>query len=286
MIRATILCAAAFGLVLRDADPMCKTGIASADLYACCPKSCGACDDANEACTGAGGDVAAQAQGGCCPGQIRNSEDYRQCDLTRPPCQLGDSYRNPAAADALDILANTDRHARDDCNEAIPQATKEMKLNIDYAKKPDKSSGGPTMDCGTYSGKGLEDAAGACTSNEDCVGFTSKDGKPDCLLNAFGAEQNEAGSDLYLKVKNQAGHTVVGGIMEYHAAGGAIEAKDTGLPETAAEPSDIKPVKPFEIVAPGAIDRTNPKGTSVGVGGGKGGGGGGGSRPGNGGPEA
>lgn len=240
MMRLT-LPAAAFGLLLRDADPFCKTGIVSTDLYSCCPASCGSCDDANEACTGAGGDLAAQAQGGCCPGKIKGSEDYRQCDLTRPPCQLGDDYRNPPGSDALDILANTERHARDDCNEAIPKATKEMRMSIQFAHKPDTSSGGTTIECGTYASQPIHAAAAACSSNEDCVGFTSKGDSADCLLVDFKGETASPGNSLYIKVKNQAGHTVVGGIMEYYSAGGAASAEDAGLPEIAEKPSDIKP---------------------------------------------
>jgi len=239
----------------RDADPFCKTGIASMDLFSCCPKSCGSCDDANEACTGAGGDLAAQGQGGCCPGKIKGSEDYRQCDLTRPPCQLGDDYRNPPGSDALDMLANVERHAKDDCNEAIPEATKVMRMSIQFAHKVDTSSGGTTIDCGTYTKQPLHAAAAACSSNEDCVGFTSKGAEADCLLVDFNGESDSPGNSLYIKVKNQAGHTVVGGIMEFYSAGGADAAGKAGLPETAAKTSDITPAPPARPTAasPNAI---------------------------------
>merc|ERR1719258_195778 len=66
------------------ADPFCKTGIVDTTMHACCPKDCGSCDDTN------------------------------------PPCVLGEKYREPPAADALDVLANTKIHAKDDCNEAHP----------------------------------------------------------------------------------------------------------------------------------------------------------------------
>ena len=40
LLVATALLRKEHVFLSKDADPTCKTGIVSADLYACCPKSC------------------------------------------------------------------------------------------------------------------------------------------------------------------------------------------------------------------------------------------------------
>ena len=59
----------------------------------------------------------------------------RQCDNVSPPCILGDDYRNPPNADALDILAKTKIHAKDDCGEVKGEHAKEMRVATHFVKK-------------------------------------------------------------------------------------------------------------------------------------------------------
>jgi hypothetical protein len=192
---------------MAKADPMCKSGVVSSDMFACCPESCGSCDDGNEACTGAGGDLAAQEQGGCCPSKVKDGA--RQCDNVSPPCILGDEYRNPPDADALDILAKTKIHAKDDCGKVKGEHAKEMRVATHFVKKTGVKVTEPGTECGSYSE--IDDAAEACRVKEACVGFDIKDGKPDCFFSTFGLTSTDEGAELYLKVKNQAGASVPDG---------------------------------------------------------------------------
>merc|ERR1719326_2878728 len=232
------------GLFLsKDADPTCKSGVVSADLYACCPKSCGSCDDGNEACTGAGGDLAAQEQGGCCPSKVK--EGARQCENVSPPCILGDDYRNPPNADALDILANTKIHAKDDCGEVKGEHAKEMRVATHFVKKTGVKVTEPGHECGTYSE--IDDAAEACRVKEDCVGFSLKDGKPDCFFSDFGLTSTDEASELYIKVKNQAGASMPDGQKRFQresdqalAAEGADHTADVAEEAAKAAAKDAK----------------------------------------------
>jgi len=204
---------------LAAADPMCRSGVVSADLYACCPKSCGACDDAHPACTG-GGDKAAMEKGGCCPAVVKKGK--RTCSNMSPPCKLTDDYRNPPNADALDILANTERHAKDDCGDAKGAHAKEMRVATHFVHKTGIKVTEPGFDCGTYAE--IDAAAEACRVKEDCVAFGLKGGKPDCLLSSFGLTSNDKDSELYIKVKNQAGANLVDGQRRFQAPSDQTDA--------------------------------------------------------------
>merc|ERR1719281_262747 len=205
---------------LAAADPMCRSGVVSSDMYACCPKSCGSCDDANPACTGAGGDKAAMEQGGCCPSVVKKGK--RTCSNMSPPCKLTDDYRNPPNADALDILANTERHAKDDCGDAKGAHAKEMRVATHFVHKTGVKVTEPGLDCGTYAE--IDAAAEACRVKEDCVAFDLKAGKPNCLLPSFGLTSNDSESELYIKVKNQAGANLVDGQRRFQAASDQTDA--------------------------------------------------------------
>merc|ERR1719389_277863 len=205
---------------LAAADPMCRSGVVSSDMYACCPKACGSCDDANPACTGAGGDKAAMEQGGCCPSVVKKGK--RTCSNMSPPCKLTDDYRNPPNADALDILANTERHAKDDCGEAKGAHAKEMRVSTHFVHKTGIKVTEPGFDCGTYAE--IDAAAEACRVKEDCVAFGIKGGKPDCLLPSFGLTSNDKDSELYIKVKNQAGANLVDGQRRFQAPSDQTDA--------------------------------------------------------------
>lgn len=118
-------------------------------------------------------------------------------------------------------MGATERHARDDCNEAIPKATKEMRMSSHFAKKAGKSNSGTTKECGTYDSQPLHAAAAACIADEECVGFTAQEAKdgessPNCLLVDFGEDGDDPAAAVYIKVKDQAGNNVRGGIFEFY----------------------------------------------------------------------
>jgi len=198
-----------FGLVqgglLRKApagaDPTCKTGIVSTDMFSCCPESCGACDDKHPQCQHE--DVADLKQGGCCPTPVK--EGPRSCDVTSPPCALGAEYRNPPS---LDSLKTTGRHAGTDCNEAIPTTDAVQFLATAFVKFEGKSVSTVNSNCGTYGTAEL--AAAACSSMDDCMGFqvSKSSGTPDCLHMASEELEelsDDTSNDLYLKRETSAG---------------------------------------------------------------------------------
>merc|ERR550514_1683897 len=139
-------------------DPLCKTGVVSTDMFSCCPKSCGACDDKNPQCQV--DDIADLEQGACCPTQVKQGP--RSCDVTAPPCALADAYRNPPS---LDSLKTTGRHAGTDCNEAIPTTDGIHFLATAFVKFESKSISTTTSNCGSYGTAEL--AAAACSSMDD-----------------------------------------------------------------------------------------------------------------------
>merc|ERR1719482_2688906 len=209
-------------------DPVCKTGTVSSDMFSCCPKSCGACDDGNPQCQV--DDIADLEQGACCPKAIKDGD--RDCDVTHPPCKLGDAYRNPPSP------PDFGRHAKDDCNKAVPEHAAEIQFKTHFVEIAQVKNTGSTKSCGTYSGKDLPSVGKACLADEACIGFTTNGGAPDCLLTDYGSEEVNSGYNSYIKIKNQAGATVTRGLFEfYHPEGrspdGAmlIHQIATGAPE-------------------------------------------------------
>jgi len=207
---------------LAASDPMCRTGVVSADMFSCCPKSCGSCDDGHPQCAPAlaGGDPAELEQGGCCPSLVKAGA--RICSSRGPPCKLTDDYRNPPNADALDILANTARHAKDDCEHAKGEHAKEMRVATHFVHRTGIKITEPGVDCGTYAE--IDAAAEACRVKEDCVAFDIKSGKPDCFFSSFGLTSNDDGGELYIKVKNQAGANLVDGQRRFQAPSDQTDA--------------------------------------------------------------
>ena len=83
--------------------------------------------------------------------------------------RLGDEYRNPPAADALDALANTKIHARDDCNKVIPATQHQLYLSSHFAKKTGVAIGSDKcISGGPY--ETLEEAGRACGKDDLCKG--------------------------------------------------------------------------------------------------------------------
>lgn len=96
-----------------------------------------------------------------------------------------------------------DRHAKDDCNEAIPTQGAANHLATAYVKFEGKaaSSTAATTSCGTsYSTKAQISAA--CTDNDACMGFTTDSSDdPKCLvISGSAVETLSSSSDsVYLK---------------------------------------------------------------------------------------
>jgi hypothetical protein len=114
--------------------------------------------------------------------------DLPSCENSMAPCAVPESVRNPP--DLTSITA-ADVHAKDDCGE-VQKATKDSQhLHTAFLKFQGKEfstkteHGGclTTSDCGSYGT--LEQAAAACSNNDDCLAFdTDSEGKPDCLIMA------------------------------------------------------------------------------------------------------
>jgi len=206
------------------ADPFCKTGIVDTTMHACCPKDCGSCDDKGDACQG--GKLA------CCPSAVTANQDdileKRPCDDTNPPCVLGEKYREPPAADALDVLANTKIHAKDDCNKVIPATQHQLHVSLHYAEKKDVATSGQCI--GTEEYETVEEAARACTKDEECSGFKAP---PGCIFMS-GLTYDEPGTSIYLKVLNQAGHAVKTGQSQFSGP------SDKSAAQMAAEAAEKK----------------------------------------------
>jgi len=223
-----------FTLKMR-ADPYCKTGIVDSTMHACCPKSCSACDDKGDSCQA--------AELACCPSAVTANQDdileKRSCDDTNPPCVLGDEYRNPPAADALDALANTKIHARDDCNKVIPATQHQLYLSSHFAKKTGVAIGSDKcISGGPY--ETLEEAGRACGKDDLCKGFTVVDDKPDCLFSEIGLTSEDPLAVNYFKVKDMAGNTVSAGQSAFAGPSDQVQAgldaeEDTKFAEATAK---------------------------------------------------
>jgi hypothetical protein len=223
-----------FTLKMR-ADPYCKTGIVDSTMHACCPKSCSACDDQGDSCQA--------AELACCPSAVTANQDdileKRSCDDTNPPCVLGDEYRNPPAADALDALANTKIHARDDCNKVIPATQHQLYLSSHFAKKTGVAIGSDKcISGGPY--ETLEEAGRACGKDDLCKGFTVVDDKPDCLFSEIGLTSEDPLAVNYFKVKDMAGNTVSAGQEAFAGPSDQVQAgldaeEDTKFAEATAK---------------------------------------------------
>jgi hypothetical protein len=180
-----------------ELDPHCSKGIINTEMTVCCQGDCGECSDHSDLC------VENSTSGRtttCCPSVILAAEPP-SCDNSMAPCAISESVRNPEEHVMPEV------HAANDCGEAKKDMKDLIDLNTHYLKFPDsKMSPGSTSDCGSYGT--IAQAAAACSNKDDCVGFTFKSDKPDCLVIA-GDElekvEDDVGTDVY--VKKEDGYT-------------------------------------------------------------------------------
>jgi len=196
------------GMVLSLPDPLCKTGVADIKGEACCPKTCGSCDDESTECNPAD---KANAQLACCPSAIMgqgrdDTGKNRLCDVGAPPCRLGEDYqaarKDPMALYNPDDVNNVERHARDDCNVAVEAELGRHKLASYFVKREGTSYDGGEGSCGTYTN--LVDAANACRADKDCFGI-QKNGDELCLKIALGSAHEDETKTTYIKIKDRKG---------------------------------------------------------------------------------
>merc|ERR1719409_238694 len=159
------------------------------EMTACCQADCGECSDTSDLCDAARQDEKNPhgRESTCCPATML-AGDLPSCENSMAPCAVPESVRNPP--DLTSITA-ADVHAKDDCGE-VQKATKDSQhLHTAFLKFQGKEfttkteHGGclTTSDCGSYGT--LEQAAAACSNNDDCLAFdTDSEGKPDCLIMA------------------------------------------------------------------------------------------------------
>lgn len=181
-------------------DPHCSKGVVNRELTACCTADCGSCEENSDVCQ-------AKAKNGrgstCCPSEVVNAPS---CEASMAPCNVPEYVRNPPAQ------AYGSRHAKDDCNEAIPTQDAANHAATAFIKFEGKSTttNGASRSCGT-SYSDVAQISAACTSNDNCMGFTtSSSDSPDCLIIA--GEQVESltssGGNVYLKREDgRAGET-------------------------------------------------------------------------------
>lgn len=179
-------------VILRKAfDPHCAKGVTNRELTACCVADCGSCEENSDVCQ----DAEKNGRGStCCPSQVTQAPS---CEASMAPCAIPDYVRNPPAQQY------GDRHAKDDCNEAIPTQDAANHLSTAYIKFEGKaaSSNAASTSCGTsYSTKAQISAA--CTDNDNCMGFsTDSNDDPKCLVIAGNAVETLGSSSdsVYLK---------------------------------------------------------------------------------------
>lgn len=176
-------------------DPHCSEGIMNTEMTFCCQKDCGECSDTSDLCSANRTDAENPhgRESTCCP---RAMEGVPSCENSMAPCAVPKSVRNPPD---LASLTDADRHAKDDCGDAVKDTRDTQHLSTAYIKQEGKSIGATTADCGNYGDD--NQAAAACSNKDDCMGFSSKEGKPDCLYIAGTTieETSDASQDLYLK---------------------------------------------------------------------------------------
>jgi hypothetical protein len=212
---AFLILGSAYGISLRHhvkevlrLDPHCSEGIMNTEMTACCMADCGECSDTSDLC-----DAGRQAEKGtekhgrestCCPATML-AGDLPSCENSMAPCAIPESVRNPAD---LSSLTAADRHAKDDCGDAIKATDDHHHLQTAYLKfaskefKTKTEHGGcvGTADCGSYGT--MEQAAAACSNNDDCLGFdATADGSPDCLFMADDKLMTlvDSSTDMYVK---------------------------------------------------------------------------------------
>jgi len=174
------------------------------EMTFCCMKDCGECSDTSDLCSANRTDAENPhgRESTCCP---RAMEGVPSCENSMAPCAVPQSVRNPPD---LASLTDADRHAKDDCGDAVKDTRDTQHLSTAFLKFASKEfatkteHGGclTTSDCGSYGT--LEQAAAACSNNDDCLAFdTDSEGKPDCLIMAEDKIMTlvDGSNDLYLK---------------------------------------------------------------------------------------
>jgi len=185
-------------------DPHCHSGIMNGAMTACCQADCGECSDSSDICE----NQATNGRGStCCPATMLGG-DLPSCEVSKAPCAVPESVRAP---ESVSELTAADRHAKDDCNEAIPKTSAILHLSTAYLKFPDSTvPRSVSQSCGTSYGE-LEQIAAACSDDDDCLGFSANsDGSPKCLLMAPDdfVEVSDSSDHLYLKKQvGYSGHT-------------------------------------------------------------------------------
>jgi hypothetical protein len=178
-------------------DPHCSKGLVNTEMTVCCQGDCGECSDHSDLCLP---NSTSGRTTTCCPAVILAAEPP-SCDNSMAPCAISEDVRNPADHVMPAV------HAANDCGEAKKDMKDLIDINVHYLNFVDKKmSPGSTSDCGSYGT--IAQAAAACSNKDDCVGFTFKSDKPDCLIIA-GDEletlQDEVGTEVY--VKKEDGYT-------------------------------------------------------------------------------
>lgn len=174
-------------------DPHCTEGVVNTAMTACCQKDCGECDDRSDICV----NNATNGRGTtCCPSIMLADEKFPSCEISKAPCAVPESVRSPAS---VADLKGSGRNAEEDCGEAVGKTQNVLHVATAYIKFSGKTIGA-TKDTNTKYGT-TEQAAAACSSKDDCMGFDS-----DGLFTASTRLEplSDGGSgDLYLKREDQ-----------------------------------------------------------------------------------
>jgi hypothetical protein len=172
-------------------DPHCREGLVNTEMTTCCQADCGECSDVSKFCV-ANNTLGREST--CCP-TVMLSGELDSCEVSMAPCAIPDFVRNPEAVVMPEV------HAMNDCGEAEKDMRDLIDLNTHYVKFVDKkTTPGATAECGEYGT--TAQASAACSNNGECIGFTFKEDKPDCLVmtgDELEALEDEAGTEVYVK---------------------------------------------------------------------------------------
>lgn len=177
------------------------------EMTFCCMADCVECSDTSDLCsanrTDAGNPHGREST--CCPAAMEAAE-VPSCDNSMAPCAVPLSVRNPP--DLASITA-ADRHAKDDCGDAIAETKAVQHLVTAYVLKHHGTIDASTTECGNYGT--LVQMAAACSKRDDCMGFSSvpqaegAEDTPDCMfitddhIDIVGGSTN----NIYLKREDQ-----------------------------------------------------------------------------------
>jgi len=187
-------------------DPFCKEGIMNTEMTFCCMADCVECSDTSDLCSANRTDAENPhgRESTCCPAAMEAAA-VPSCENSMAPCAVPKSVRNPP--DVASITA-ADRHAKDDCGEAVPETQAMQHLQTAYIRKQHGTVDASTTECGNFGT--LVQMAAACSKRDDCMGFSSvpqTEGEetPDCMFIADNHIDLVEGStnNIYLKREDQ-----------------------------------------------------------------------------------